>query len=333
MKKSIIVVVLALSVVPLIAQQTARSCQNVPGYQELNFWVGDWEVVDAEGVVQGSNVIEKTLDGCAVMEHWTGAEGSQGKSLFYYDNHLETWKQVWITDAAAMPGGMKEKTLVERLEGGAVRFQGTIRLEGRGSYLDRTTLTPLVDGRVRQTIESSRDFGNTWQTGFDAIYVRRAISEAGSELAAMYAEDQAPRIRPSPDTDMKAVNAKNAEYRTRVEVMLAKGLLETAEDFYHAAMIYQHSDEMDDYLRAHALAMIAGYRGHDDGKWLAAASLDRFLMRIDREQVFGTQFERDEEGIWHAGHRDAVLVDNLRDEFRLVSIESLEERAASFNKQ
>jgi hypothetical protein len=36
--------------------------------------------------------------------------------------------------------------------------------------LDRTTLTPLSDGRVRQVIEISRDHGTTWQTGFDAYY-------------------------------------------------------------------------------------------------------------------------------------------------------------------
>jgi hypothetical protein len=38
--------------------------------------------------------------------------------------------------------------------------------------LDRTTLTPLADGRVRQVIERSSDGGTTWTTGFDAMYVR-----------------------------------------------------------------------------------------------------------------------------------------------------------------
>jgi hypothetical protein len=54
-----------------------------------------------------------------------------------------------------------------------VRFQGAIPLPGGGQYLDRTTLTPLEDGAVRQVIEVSRD-GESWRTVFDAVYVRVA---------------------------------------------------------------------------------------------------------------------------------------------------------------
>jgi hypothetical protein len=39
--------------------------------------------------------------------------------------------------------------------------------------IDRTTLTPWLDGRVRQTIEWSKDSGKTWKTVFDAFYIRK----------------------------------------------------------------------------------------------------------------------------------------------------------------
>ena len=55
---------------------------------------------------------------------------------------------------------------------GGVRFQGEIPLEDNRSYLDRTTLTPLPDGRVRQVIEWSTDGGETWNIAFDAYYIR-----------------------------------------------------------------------------------------------------------------------------------------------------------------
>jgi hypothetical protein len=42
--------------------------------------------------------------------------------------------------------------------------------------LDRTTLTPLPDDRVRQLIEISRDRGVTWQTNFDAYYAHPKAS-------------------------------------------------------------------------------------------------------------------------------------------------------------
>lgn len=70
------------------------------------------------------------------------------------------------------PGGVKEKELVETLGDGSLRFLGTIRLPSGASYQDRTTLTPLEDGRVRQVIETRRG-GRSWEVGFDAVYVRR----------------------------------------------------------------------------------------------------------------------------------------------------------------
>jgi hypothetical protein len=49
------------------------------------------------------------------------------------------------------------------------RELGTNKIE---KLLDRTTLAPLPGGRVRQTIEISRDGGQAWTPAFDAFYVR-----------------------------------------------------------------------------------------------------------------------------------------------------------------
>ena len=147
-------------------------CADMENYRLLDFWVGDWEVYAGEDKV-GDNRIEKVLGGCAVMEHWTGADGGEGKSLFYVDTN-GTWKQVWVTEWAANPGGVKEKVRVPVSANGAVRFQGQVRRPDSGIYLDRTTLTALENGAVRQLIETSTDSGASWETAFDAIYVRAA---------------------------------------------------------------------------------------------------------------------------------------------------------------
>jgi hypothetical protein len=143
-------------------------CQTDPAFHKLDFWVGRWDVF-AEGQKDGTNVIEKVLDGCAVIENWLDVEGHEGKSLFYYNRVTGKRKQVWVTDQ----GPLKEKEEVPAPEPGSVRFQGEIPLRGGGTVFDRTTLTPLPDGRVRQVIEQSRDGGKTWKVGFDAIYVRQ----------------------------------------------------------------------------------------------------------------------------------------------------------------
>jgi hypothetical protein len=164
--------VLLLASSPLLLAETAApkpSCDDPP-YRLLDFWVGEWRVVDEAGVHQGDNRIEKILNGCAILEHWTGNGGSEGKSLFYLDRAAGHWKQVWVTDNATRPGGLKEKHLIEKLEQGAVRFQGVIQRPDGSSYLDRTTLSPQPDGSVRQHIQTSADDGVTWRAGWVGIY-------------------------------------------------------------------------------------------------------------------------------------------------------------------
>ena len=147
------------------------ACDDDPTYQALDFWVGEWNVYVGDRVV-GENRIEKILDGCAITERWSARDGGDGHSLFFvdYDGH---WVQVWISQWARTPGGVKEKLMVNDPPDGAVRFQGVVRHPDAGEWLDRTTLTPLEDGSVRQLIEISEDNGASWHPTFDAIYRRR----------------------------------------------------------------------------------------------------------------------------------------------------------------
>jgi hypothetical protein len=153
------------------ADEPASSCASDPAFAMLDFWLGDWDVYVGD-TLAGSNHIEKILDGCAVTEDWTSASGSRGHSLFYYLPADQSWKQVWVTGNALSRGGVKEKTLIESTQN-SVRFQGEIRLAGGGGYLDRTTLTSLENGEVRQLIEISTDGGKEWRAMFDGRYVRK----------------------------------------------------------------------------------------------------------------------------------------------------------------
>ena len=163
-----------ITLAPVLGAQPPRApaCADRPVFAWLDFWVGEWRVL-VDGQQVGTNRIRKVLDGCAVLEEWTDASGGTGRSLFYVSPASGGWRQVWVTSTALAPGGVKEKRLIARYPGGAVRFQGEIAANG-DVILDRTTLTPLADGRVRQTIERSDDGGAAWTVGFDATYVRVA---------------------------------------------------------------------------------------------------------------------------------------------------------------
>ena len=79
--------------------------------------------------------------------------------------------------------------------------------------------------------------------------------------------------------------------RQEVHRMLDAGQVQTANDYFHAALIFQHGRQPDEYLLAHVLAVYAISLGDKDARWLAAATLDRFLLSISRPQIYGTQFE------------------------------------------
>lgn len=175
---------LALSVSPAAAQAPTPPppCSEDPGFHQLDFWLGEWRVLEGDREV-GTNSIRPILEGCAVREEWTSARGGHGESLFFYQPATGVWKQVWVTDGARGRGGVKEKALVATLADGSLRFQGEIPLADGGGYLDRTTLTPLAGGRVGQRIEVSSD-GVAWRTVFDATYVRAAGSGVVAGSAA-----------------------------------------------------------------------------------------------------------------------------------------------------
>jgi TPR repeat protein len=75
--------------------------------------------------------------------------------------------------------------------------------------------------------------------------------------------------------------------------MRAAGLIQTAQDYYHAACIFQHGDEPEDAWQAYELALEAARQGHRPARWLAAAAHDRWLMYQGKPQKYGTQYVSD----------------------------------------
>lgn len=184
LQRRILVGLSGLGLMLTFAQAHAQDCRLSPRMHALDFWLGQWDVLQ-EGKLVGRNTVESTLDGCAVLEHWRDVQGGEGTSLFYYDQRSDVWKQVWITDRALEAGGTKEK--VEQKEytsAGRIRFQG----------MDRTTLDWLQDGTVRQLIERPIDGGKTWRTTFDAIYQRSPSQSAATCISSSEAVAAAPLV-------------------------------------------------------------------------------------------------------------------------------------------
>jgi hypothetical protein len=154
--------------IPGAAQEDdlASNCSDAESSQ-FDFWVGEWKVTDPEENVQGSNRIEKILDGCAIQESWTGAKGTRGHSYNIYAKRRGIWHQTWVDSNGALlllDGGLVDGRMVLRGQTPGPKGEGTVERE--------ISWEKLSDGRVRQVWRISRDGGSTWNDAFVGLYTR-----------------------------------------------------------------------------------------------------------------------------------------------------------------
>jgi hypothetical protein len=103
---------------------------------------------------------------------------------------------------------------------------------------------------------------------------------------------------------------------------------------FAVGQILQHSSEADGYLLAHEMSVAAVIRGEENGRWLAAASEDRFLMKIGRKQRFGTQYEpSDVAGKFRLAATDPGVTDQLREILNAPSLAEAKATASRFDKK
>ena len=175
-----------------------------------------------------------------------------------------------------MPGSITDVFRVQAIDDGHAEASYPA-LEAFGMFVDPEIL-------VRET--SSAPLGG-WDA--DTAYAAPFYRPTNAEMTAIFDADQLSR-KTWPPKDMKAQDDQDRQRRVRTGELLDQGALHSGDDFYHAAFVYQHGDKPDDFLKAHILAMVAVGKGRPDGKWIAAATLDRYLQNIGRSQVFGTQY-------------------------------------------
>lgn len=194
-----------------LAKAQAKPCSTRPESRQFDFWVGEWDVYNAQGQLAGTNSVQLILGDCVLTENWTGARGGSGKSFNFYDVNTGKWHQLWVDDR----GG------VLRLDGeyrdGAMRFAGETVTRDGSKTLERLVFTKLSDNRVRQFWEQSKDGGTNWSVVFDGTYIPRKQTSQPSSAAPFYSA-----LSWSPDGSqilLSAFEGKNAD----IHVMKADG--------------------------------------------------------------------------------------------------------------
>jgi len=156
------------------------------------------------------------------------------------------------------------------------------------------------------------------------------IPDVNPEILRLVAEDQWDRghdmftgrqVRPPDSLDWEAVARRDAERQAAIRALLADGHIQSAGDYRFAALIFQHSAKRENLALAHILASTAVAKG-GPAKWLAAATLDRYLHALEQPQVFGTQFIAGDQGAWTMEPYDQTAVsDRLRAEWCVIPVD------------
>jgi hypothetical protein len=207
------------------------------------------------------------------------------------------------------------------------RIQTIDATHAKASFPTLEAFGMQVDPEILVRESSNAPLGG-WDT--DASYPAPLYRPTNAEMTAIFDADQQSRAN-WPPKDMTAQEDQDQQRRARTGELLDQGALHSGDDFYHAAFVYQHGDKPDDFLKAHILAMVAVSKGKPDAKWIAAATLDRYLQNIGRPQVFGTQYFIPKGGkVTQEPYNRALMSDALRAVMGVPSMAKQDERLKSF---
>jgi hypothetical protein len=124
-----------------------------------------------------------------------------------------------------------------------------------------------------------------------------APAQSSVDMEKIFDADQADRqmnlAAMTPEQRLEWINKigpRDAQRRKQVMDLVSRGALRTGQDFEEAAFIFQHGEKPNDFLLAHTLAMVAIANGSVKSRWIAAATLDRYLQKIQQPQIYGTQY-------------------------------------------
>ncbi len=119
-----------------------------------------------------------------------------------------------------------------------------------------------------------------------------------AKLYQIYLEDQGERslliehgMKESIDDGIAMQMMQNDQKRKPMVYAILPQLMKAGarQDLQAAGLLLQHGDDTTDYWNAHELAMRAIELGDSTARWLAAATLDRYLVKKGKPQLYGTQ--------------------------------------------
>ncbi|HYN84475.1 MAG TPA: tetratricopeptide repeat protein [Pyrinomonadaceae bacterium] len=161
-----------------VREQT-QPCTTRPQFRQLDFWVGEWELRDAQGQKLGESTVKLDAADCVVSETTTVTPPLLSGQVAYTVRSMSMFvprRNRWHFRSFDSLGQLLE--LSGEFSDGALRLTGeNVYQDGRRN-LDRVTFSQVAPGRVRQLWEQSSDGGASWRVLLDGHFVKKGEAVA-----------------------------------------------------------------------------------------------------------------------------------------------------------
>ncbi len=151
------------------------------------------------------------------------------------------------------------------------------------------------------------------------------------ELIEMFKSDQADRTN---HID-RSIRQKNDSIReARVYELLDSNKVRTSADYTNAALIFHHGEDSIAYGMAVKLMKKSIELDSTKNKWFLAAITDRYLLSINKPQIYGTQYKRLEDNIVVREELDSTkITDAERIEYKVETLAEQREKIKNLNRK
>ncbi|PLW97589.1 MAG: tetratricopeptide repeat protein [Marinilabiliales bacterium] len=152
------------------------------------------------------------------------------------------------------------------------------------------------------------------------------------ELIDIFESDQADRTPGNYNRD--TINYNDSIREARVYELLEAGKVRTANDYTNAGLIFHHGEDSVAYALAVKLLTKAIEMDTAVNKWFLACATDRYLLSIEKPQIYGTHFKRGEDNIVFRRAFDSTkITDAERIEFGVETLAQQQEKIRRYNRK
>ncbi|HBY01509.1 MAG TPA: tetratricopeptide repeat protein, partial [Rikenellaceae bacterium] len=140
--------------------------------------------------------------------------------------------------------------------------------------------------------------------------------------------------RTTPNIDWKIVQKNDSIREARVYQLLDSNKVRTSADYNNAALIFHHGEDSVAYGMAVKLMKKSIELDSTRNKWYLAVMTDRYLLSINKPQIYGTHYKRLDNKIVVREEMDSTIItDAERIECKVETLAEQREKIKNLNRK